>query len=143
MIVRHMPNSDPWGPPGIPFMTIFVFYVNPQIPNIEYLEANEVYKSLEVSHPFFSSNFPSNAVRIMSGDPFLTRVMTIFIKTYIFVKVREGRGGEGREGRVKNGSPDMIPTAFEGKFDEKKDEIPPGICRPHLLQNIQYWEFER
>ena len=22
--------------------------------------------------------------------------------------------------RVKNGSPDMIPTAFEGKFDEKK-----------------------
>ena len=43
---------------------------------------------------------------------------------------------------IENGSPDMIPTAFEGKFDEKKDEIPPGICRPHLLQNIQYWEFE-
>ena len=41
---------------------------------------------------------------------------------------------------VKNGSPDMILTAFEGKFDEKKDEIPLGICRPHLLQNIQYWE---
>ena len=40
--------------------------------------------------------------------------------------------------RFKNGSPDMIPTAFEGKFDEKKDEIPPGICRPHMLQNIQY-----
>ena len=38
-----------------------------------------------------------------------------------------------------NGSPDMIPTAFEGKFDEKKDEIPPGICRPHILQIIQYW----
>ena len=38
--------------------------------------------------------------------------------------------------RVKNGSPDMIPTAFDGKFDEKQDEIPPGICRPHLLQNI-------
>ena len=30
--------------------------------------------------------------------------------------------------RVKNKSPDMIPTAFERKFDEKKDEIPPGIC---------------
>ena len=29
---------------------------------------------------FFSSNFPSNAVRIMSGDPLLTRVMTIFIR---------------------------------------------------------------
>ena len=44
--------------------------------------------------------------------------------------------------RVKNRSPDMIPTAFEGKSDEKKDGIPPGICRPHMLQNIQYWEFE-
>ena len=40
--------------------------------------------------------------------------------------------------RVKNESPDMIPTAFEGKFDEKKDEISPGICRPHMLQNFQY-----
>ena len=31
---------------------------------------------------------------------------------------------------VKNGSPDMILTAFDGKFDEKKDEIPPRACRP-------------
>ena len=30
----------------------------------------------------------------------------------------------------KNGFPDMILTAFDGKFDEKKDEIPPGACRP-------------
>ena len=35
---------------------------------------------------------------------------------------------------IENGSPDMIPVAFEGKFNEKKDEIPPGICRPHMLQ---------
>ena len=34
--------------------------------------------------------------------------------------------------RVKNRSPDMILTAFDGKFDETKDEIPPGACR---LQN--------
>ena len=34
---------------------------------------------------------------------------------------------------VKNGSPDMILMAFDGKIDEKKDEIPPGICRPHML----------
>ena len=32
--------------------------------------------------------------------------------------------------RVKNGSPDMILTAFEGKFDEKKDELPPEAHRP-------------
>ena len=31
--------------------------------------------------------------------------------------------------RVKNKAPDMIPTAFERKSDEKKDEIPPGNCR--------------
>ena len=34
---------------------------------------------------------------------------------------------------VKNGSPDMILAPFDGKFDEKKDEIPPGIYRPHIL----------
>ena len=32
--------------------------------------------------------------------------------------------------RDKNGFPDMILTAFDGKFHEKKDEIPPGACRP-------------
>ena len=90
MVVVYMPNSDPWGPPGTSFMTIFVFYVNPQTPNIENFEAYEFYKSREVSHPFVSSNFPLNAVRIMSGDPFLTRAMTIFIKTYIFVNVGLG-----------------------------------------------------
>ena len=31
---------------------------------------------------------------------------------------------------VKNRSPDMILTAFDGKLDEKQDEIPPGACRP-------------
>ena len=34
--------------------------------------------------------------------------------------------------RVENGSPDMIMVAFDGKFDETKDEMPPGICRPHI-----------
>ena len=28
------------------------------------------------------------------------------------------------------GSPDMILTAFDVKFDEKKDEIPPKVYRP-------------
>ena len=35
MVVGYMPNSDPWGPPGIRVMIIFVFYVNPQTRNIE------------------------------------------------------------------------------------------------------------
>ena len=32
--------------------------------------------------------------------------------------------------RVKNGSSDMSLTAFDRKFHEKKDDIPPGACRP-------------
>ena len=43
---------------------------------------------------------------------------------------------------VANGSPDMIPVAFQGKFDEKKDEIPPGIYRPHIIEIFQYWGWE-
>ena len=39
---------------------------------------------------------------------------------------------------VENWSPDMIPVAFEGKFDENLREGHPGIYRPHMLQNIQY-----
>ena len=41
---------------------------------------------------------------------------------------------------VENWSPDMIPVAFERKFNEKFDEIPPGIYRPHMLQINQYRE---
>ena len=52
MVLRYMPNSGHGGPPGTPFMTIFAFYVSPQIPNIEYFDAYEVYKSREVSHLF-------------------------------------------------------------------------------------------
>ena len=59
-----MPNSGHGGPPGTRVMTIFVFYVNPQIPNIEYFEANEVYKSWEESHLFshqISRRMPSES----------------------------------------------------------------------------------
>ena len=35
---------------------------------------------------------------------------------------------------VKNGSSDMILTPFDGKFHEKKDELPPGVHRlPYTL----------
>ena len=43
---------------------------------------------------------------------------------------------------VENWSPDMIPVAFERKFDEKKDEIPPDIYRPHIVEFFQYWEVD-
>ena len=36
---------------------------------------------------FFSCNFTSNAVRIMSGDAFLARVMAIFIKACILQRL--------------------------------------------------------
>ena len=52
----------------------------------------------------------------------------------------EGAGGGVRFSRndhiyknghnVENGSPDMILVAFERKFDETKNEIPPRVCRP-------------
>ena len=32
--------------------------------------------------------------------------------------------------RDTNGSPDMILTAFDVKFHEKKDELPPGAVDP-------------
>ena len=34
---------------------------------------------------------------------------------------------------IENLSPDMISVAFERKFDETKNEIPPGIYRDHIL----------
>ena len=93
-----MPNSGHGGPPpGTRVMTIFVFYVSAQISDIEYFD---VYGSLQAPggiSSFFSSNFPSNGARIMSGDPFLTRGMTIFIKAYIFVKVELGDDHGGKE----------------------------------------------
>ena len=124
MVIGYMPNSDPWGPPGTPFMIIFVFYVNPQIPDIESFDA---YGCLQIPggiSSFFSSNFPSSAVRIMSGDPFLTQVMTIFIKTYSFVKVREGkeRGGKGRkEGRKEGTEEGRKGGSEEGRKGGRKE----------------------
>ena len=50
MVLRYMPNSEPWGPHMIPFITIFGIYVSIPIPNIEKFQAYEVYKYREVSH---------------------------------------------------------------------------------------------
>ena len=35
--------------------------------------------------------------------------------------------------RIKDGSPDMILTPFDGKFNEKKDELPPEAARPQKI----------
>ena len=35
-----------------------------------------------------------------------------------------------QNGHICKYASDMILTAFDGKFDEKKDEIPPRACRP-------------
>ena len=43
---------------------------------------------------------------------------------------------------VENWSPDMIPVAFERKFDELLNEIPPGIYRDHIVEIFQYWGWE-
>ena len=40
--------------------------------------------------------------------------------------------------RVKNRSPDMILTAFDGKFDEKKMRYLPGSIDPHMIRIFQY-----
>ena len=40
---------------------------------------------------------------------------------------------------VKNWSPDMIPVAFERKFDEKKDELPPEAHRPLKTLKKNQW----
>ena len=38
MVLRCMPNSGYGGPPGTPFMTIFVSYVGPHFSNIQYFD---------------------------------------------------------------------------------------------------------
>ena len=49
-------------------MTIFVSHVDPHIPNIGYMNVYEGLQALGGISSFFSRNFTSNAVRIMSGD---------------------------------------------------------------------------
>ena len=60
-------------------MIIFGPHVDPHISNIGCMEVYEGLQALGGISSFFSLNFPSNAVRIMYGDPFLSRVMTICI----------------------------------------------------------------
>ena len=38
MVGSYVPNSDPWGCFGARVMVIFMFYVGPRFPNIEYFE---------------------------------------------------------------------------------------------------------
>ena len=50
MVGRCMPKYGHGGTPGTPFMTIFGFYVSPQLPSIEKFQVYGVYGPQEVSH---------------------------------------------------------------------------------------------
>ena len=63
MVVRYMANSGHGEPPGTRVMTIFVFYVSPQIPNIEYFV---VYGGLQA--PEGISFFAHQISRRMSSE---------------------------------------------------------------------------
>ena len=47
---------------------------------------------------------------------------SVLCETHMFYKIGHNSGPRG--------SPDMILTAFDVKFHEKKDEIPPRACNP-------------
>ena len=83
MVGRCMPNSGYGGRLGTRVMTTCMFYGSTQIPNIQYFVVYGGLWSPGGISFFFSSNFPSNAVRIMSGDSFSTPVLTIFINVII------------------------------------------------------------
>ena len=87
MVGKCMPNSGPGGCPGTRVMTISGSYVDPHFPYLEYFEVYGGLQALGGISFLFSRNFTSNGVRIMSGDAFVGRVMTIFIKHVFFAKV--------------------------------------------------------
>ena len=66
-------------------------------------------------------------MRVEVGESYLSKMIT-FINMVIT--------------GVENGSPDMIPVAFERKFDENLNEIPAGIYRSHIVEFFQYWGWE-
>ena len=79
MVGRCMPISGPGGCPGTRVLIIFGSYVDP---HFCYIEHFEVYGGLRAlgGIPSCLVKFWSKAVRIMSGDPFWARVMTIVMK---------------------------------------------------------------
>ena len=46
MVETYVSNSDPWECPGARVMTIFVSYVDPHCPNIEYFEVYGTYERI-------------------------------------------------------------------------------------------------
>ena len=93
MVLRCMPNSGHGGPPGTRVMTIFVFYVNPQIRNIEKFEVYGVYKSREVSHQIshqISHKFPFECHRSHVWRPIFDASYDHNYKSVHFVKVELG-----------------------------------------------------
>ena len=91
-----MPNSDPWGPPRIPFMTICVFYVNPQIPILKIL------KHMRSTNPgryliFLLIKFPFEWRQNHVWGPIFDPSYDHIYKNIHFCKCK-GREGKGRKG---------------------------------------------
>ena len=91
-----MPNSGHGGCPGTRVMTIFGPYVDPHFPNIEYFA---VYGSTGPGRYliFFLVKFPVECRQNHVWGPPGARVMSIFVKTYICVKVELGHNHGWKE----------------------------------------------
>ena len=127
MVVRYMPNSGHGGPPGTRVMTIFGSCVGSHFPNIQDFDVYGGLWSPGGISSFFSSNFPSNAIRIMSGDLFLTRVMTIFINMNILdIQGKEGREEGRKEGRKEARKRGRKEGREEGRQEGREEERKEG-----------------
>ena len=110
MVVRYMPNSGHGGPPGTRVMTIVVFYVSAQIPNIEYFEVYGGFRPPGGISSFFSLNFPSNAVKNHVWGPIFVSSYDNFYKNSLLETQTHtqacggGGGGGGGGGRGGGGS---------------------------------------
>ena len=128
MIISYMPNSGHGGPPGTPFITIFVFHVNPQIPNTEYFEANEVYKSLEVSD-FVSHQISRRMASELCLETHCCSSYDNIYKNIHFCKVK-GREEERKEGR-KEGRKGGREEGRKGGREEGRTRVMVGRCMPN------------
>ena len=85
-----MPNSGHRGPPGTRVMTIFVFYINPQIPNIEYFEEKKRSTNPGRYLIFFLIKFPFECRRNHVWSPIFDPSYDHIYKNVYFVTLEMG-----------------------------------------------------